>query len=107
MLNASNADLWVNERIVAMVRDPLAPVVMHPQRQYGRVDGCACALVPDVSDVSPSRSAAALHALKRRHMIHINCDTERRRRDVVELPEEGSTAVTIYNLRVCKVTPQW
>ncbi len=105
MLNASTADLWANERIVAMVRDPLAPVVMHPQRQYGRV-ASACA-VPDISDVSPSRSAAALKELKRRHMIHINCETERRRRDVIPLPVDGSTAVTVYNLRGGLVTPQW
>jgi hypothetical protein len=105
MLNASNAELWTNERIIAMVRDPLAPVVLHPQRQYGRVEGAR--VLPDTTDVSPSRSAAALKELKRRHMIHINCDSERGRRQLIDLPGDGSKAATVFNLRGCMLTPQW
>ena len=105
MLNASNLDHWANERILAMVRDPLAPTVIHPQRQYSRIDA-ACG-VADLSDVAPSRSAAALKELKRRHMIHINPQTERDRQTVVELPAEGNSAVAAYCQRGCKLTPVW
>ena len=104
MLNASNLDYWANERVLAMVRDPLAPTVLHPQRQYSRVDA-PCA-VHDLSDVAPARSAAALKELKRKHMIHINTQTERERQAVTELPDTASKAVSVYCRRGCKLTPQ-
>jgi hypothetical protein len=105
MLNASNAELWTNERIVAMVQDPLAPIVLHPQRQYSRADSLRAA--PDMSDVSPSRSASALKELKRRHMIHIDPATERNRRPLVEMPADSTKAVTVFHLRGLLVTPPW